>query len=116
VGKGVRHLLAPSVQKVSDTLFHCPPRPQRPVSTFTTGCQGQKIDPHYKQRARMPRALILAALTEELHYELLRVCLLLTCRARFRLRERERQVLARIVAATDGDDDVLPAVGTFVRH
>src|SRR5262245_49397574 len=31
--KGVRHLLAASVQKVSDTLFHCAPRPQQPSTS-----------------------------------------------------------------------------------
>src|SRR5262245_51620076 len=41
------------------------------------------------------------------HKLLRRHPLLLTCRARLRLRECERQVLARVVPAADRDDDVL---------
>src|SRR5262245_23087847 len=48
--------------------------------------------------------------------QLSHVTLLLRRRAHLARRQRERQVLTRIVAAAERYDDVLTAVGTAIRH
>src|SRR5204863_9239323 len=71
----------------------------------------------YTRRARIPaRTLRISVFRLIPNPEPLTPALLrLRARARF-ARQRERDVLARVIAAAHGDDDVLPAVGAFVGH